>query len=87
MALSDVDGDGDLDLVGAVFPDIPDQPARVSIWRNDGRGFFGANNHNRQDINLTSSSESLVLADVDADGDLDLLAATYESTVNVRLNE
>ena len=87
IALGDVDGDGDLDLAGAVLPDGINQPTYVSLWRNDGHGFFGANNHNRQDIGLSAVGSSFVLADVDNDGDLDLLAATYDDTVNVRLNE
>jgi hypothetical protein len=87
LALGDVDGDGDLDLVGAVFPDNQGQPDRVSIWRNEGQGFFGDHNRHRQDISITASSDSFALADVDGDGDLDLLAATHDGTVNVRVNE
>jgi len=87
IALHDVDGDGDLDLLGAVEPRGLVVPDRVSIWRNDGRGFFGANNQNRQDVIITASSDSFTMADVDGDGDLDLLAAAYDATVNIWLSE
>jgi hypothetical protein len=87
IALNDVDGDGDLDLVGSALPSDSALPGRVSIWRNDGRGFFGAANKNRQDIRITAPSDNFVMADVDGDGDLDLLAAAHDDTVNIRLSE
>ena len=87
MALADMDGDGDLDLVAALLPTATDQETcRVGIWPNDGHGFFLAKN--RRDVPLAWSSGSIALADIDHDGDLDLLAAVIrDDEVNVRRNE
>jgi len=72
-ALGDVDGDGDLDVVGG---------AGVRL-NTDGLGTFGEN----QPL-PTPAAYSLALGDVDADGDLDLLTVNNNATgtVSVRLN-
>ncbi|SET44320.1 FG-GAP-like repeat-containing protein [Hymenobacter actinosclerus] len=77
--VGDVDGDGDLDLLtgesgGSVA---------VKLRLNNGQGTFGAPK------SLTSSQgvlTALQLADVDADGDLDLLMASYGKVTVLRNN-
>ena len=71
MATGDIDGDGDMDLIA------PQANGEVSVYRNNGVGSF----LDRQSIPLQgithapyeSSPTLLRLADVDADGALDLL--------------
>jgi hypothetical protein len=82
VALGDVDGDGDLDLLAA-----NNSANTVSVRLNDGRGNFTApaTNPNPAVGNLPTS---VVLGDVDKDGDLDLLVANdLSGTVSVRLND
>jgi len=78
VALSDLDGDGDLDLLAA-------SPATsaVSVRLNNGAGIFSGT----QEVAVNGGPYGLATADVDGDGDLDLLTANpNNNTVNVRLN-
>ena len=84
VATGDVDGDGDIDLVSANYGD-----GTVSVRLNGGdatssnTGIFSGG----QNVVVGSGTYSVVLADVDGDGDLDLLAANQNSSiVSVRLN-
>lgn len=54
----DLDGDGDLDIVGG-----------TNVWLNDGTGSFTG----PASLPITSYGESLALVDVDLDGDLDII--------------
>ena len=69
--LVDVDGDRDLDLLVGTLG------GPVKLWLNDGKGVF-------TDATAGSglvggyAATTLTLADVDADGDLDLYVATYK---------
>jgi hypothetical protein len=67
LAIGDLDNDGDLDLVSG------NAANRVSAWENDGTPFSGAWSMSIV-FTTTDGIESLLLADVDADGDLDILA-------------
>ena len=65
MAMGDVDGDGDLDLVFASSP-------RDLLYLNDGKGAFM--DVTAASMPLGSDARFLFLQDLDGDGDLDLLA-------------
>jgi hypothetical protein len=82
VAVGDVDGDGDLDLLAA-----NNSANTVSVRLNDGHGSFLAPATN-PDPAVGTLPTSVVLGDVDKDGDLDLLAANdLSGTVSVRLND
>ena len=87
LALGDSDGDGDLDLfVGgrAVVGRYP-EPATSMLLRNDGGAFTAdsANNTRLEQVGLVSSA---LFADVDADGDADLLLARDWGAIQLLLN-
>jgi hypothetical protein len=72
IVTGDVDGDGDADLItGGGYDDFVSIPDR--LWLNDGTGTF------TQDAALPDGdglTRSLELADIDTDGDLDLVIST-----------
>ncbi|MDO7845314.1 FG-GAP-like repeat-containing protein [Hymenobacter sp. M29] len=75
--VGDVDGDGDLDLVMANFDY---NPGTVDVRLNNGSGLYSAG----AGATVGGFTGALSLADVDNDGDLDLLACN--GSVSVRLN-
>ena len=82
VALWDVDGDGDLDLLSA-----NGGASSVSVRLNNGAGVF-ASLSAAPDAAVGYAPFKVVLGDVDNDGDLDLLTANQGNggTVSVRLN-
>ncbi|HNO12413.1 MAG TPA: VCBS repeat-containing protein, partial [bacterium] len=74
----DVDGDGDLDLASANIGDLanytPDNDS-VSIRINDGSGNFSGSTN----IGIDDRVTSVEPADIDNDGDMDLLATGFGS--------
>ncbi|MBN1835506.1 MAG: VCBS repeat-containing protein, partial [Spirochaetales bacterium] len=81
VALGDVDDDGDLDLVVGDY----DQPTR--IWLNDGRGMFADSGQVLREFPMPEAETSFVaLADLDNDGDLDLVECTFPWGVFVYRN-
>jgi hypothetical protein len=79
VAVGDIDGDGDLDLLTA-----NNTSNNVSVRLNTGAGFF-YDPGNGGTIAVGTNPLKVVLGDVDGDGDLDLL--TNNGTVSVRLND
>ena len=76
MALGDVDGDGDLDLVVGNRGSTNSKPN--SVWTNDGRGVF---TDTGQKLG-SADSDSIVLGDIDGDGDLDLISGNANGQAN-----
>ncbi len=66
LALGDVDGDGDLDLV------VGNVSQQSRLYLNNGAGTFGDATVTHMPVGIHHTS-SVVLADVDGDGDLDLV--------------
>ncbi|AMJ66892.1 hypothetical protein AXW84_16720 [Hymenobacter sp. PAMC 26628] len=76
VALGDIDGDGDLDLLAAA--------TTLSVRINDGRGQFSGT----QEVATNGPPFSLALGDLDGNGTLDVVAPSSETnTVSVRLNQ
>ena len=80
VAVGDVDGDGDLDFLTA------NNDNTVSVRLNNGRGSFSAPTGNPE-LAVGDYPYSVVMGDVDGDGDVDFLTANNNGTVSVRLND
>jgi hypothetical protein len=72
LATADVEGDGDLDLVG-----LEAVQSRLTVYTNDGGGVFTAT----QVLDTAPGTAALVLADLDGDGDPDLLLGSDDPGV------
>lgn len=87
MALGDLDSDGDLDLViapiGTSYSNPSLLPSSIAVSLNDGTGKFAYGST----VQVGRLAETVVIGDVDNDGDLDLLTEnSASSTVSVCLN-
>jgi enediyne biosynthesis protein E4 len=70
VALADMDGDGDLDLI------VNSVAGGTHVFLNDGKGHFG---EAAEVLNGGKGAMSLALADIDGDGYLDLYLANYRA--------
>ncbi|HYC49846.1 MAG TPA: FG-GAP-like repeat-containing protein [Gemmatimonadaceae bacterium] len=85
LAAADVDGDGDLDLFvgGRVVPGAYPRSAPSVLMRNDNGMFVGDNANDLQQVGLVSAA---TFADIDGDGDPDLLLAREWDSVLLLIN-
>lgn len=80
----DLDNDGDMDLLhSGIGTDINGLAARASIFLNDGTGNFTLQNQN---FNNFSSTEGLLMSDLDNDQDLDIIITASNRTDFYRNN-
>ncbi|MBW1883944.1 MAG: VCBS repeat-containing protein [Deltaproteobacteria bacterium] len=76
-ALIDFDNDGWLDLILAGAVDGDSEAGRLVLWRNDGaEGWHDASAETEIDSISLARPKQIVVADLDADGDSDLLLVT-----------
>jgi len=78
IALADIDGDGDTDVVAG------DSNQTNKLYLNDGSGGFATGTDIGSNI---ANTYSIALADIDSDGDIDVVAGNYIQTNKLYLND
>jgi hypothetical protein len=88
VALGDYDGDGDLDLFvgGRAIPGRYPERATSMLFRNDGATFV-ADSTNAAALTSVGLVSSAMFADVDGDGDADLVLAREWGSILLLVNE
>lgn len=88
LALGDYDGDGDLDLFvgGRARPGRYPEPATSELFRNEG-GRFIPDPGSAPDLARVGMVSAALFADVDGDGDSDLLLAREWGSILLLLNQ
>lgn len=80
LAVGDLDGDGDLDVVVANM-DLPNE-----VWLNDGSGTFTDSGLRLGEVPPRGHSTKPSLGDLDGDGDLDLFIGDLSGTPEIWFN-
>jgi hypothetical protein len=80
VAAADLDGDGDLDVLGAAVTDPAFPSGEITWWENDGAPADGGWTTHTIITNF-SGAASVAAADLDMDGDLDVLGAARNAAV------
>ncbi len=78
LALADIDRDGDLDIVVAATRDHDMGHEALTWWENDLDTTFDWNEHTIDPVLINATS--VVVADIDGDGDPDVLATSPEES-------
>ena len=86
LAVGDVDGDGDIDLVVGNGDDYYAYGRQNRLYLNDGNGVFSDVTSSRLPA-VQDLTHDLALGDVDGDGDLDLVVANSYSPNRLYLND
>jgi uncharacterized repeat protein (TIGR01451 family) len=82
IAVADVNQNGDLEIVAGVGFSTPGLPGRVGIWQANGAILSGWPQPVALfNLNETSDISSVVIADIDNDGDLEIIASTDNNLV------
>lgn len=86
VAAGDLDGDGDIDLFipnGATAFGPGAVPYGARVWFNDGQGVFADSGQTL----ATGNCSNAKLADLDGDGDLDVVARSFTSGIVLQFND